>query len=59
MGKRGGKGSRGDRRTEEEMAEGGFRGEEPVKGKNLEERREGGLRGEGDEACSSGFLSLM
>lgn len=24
-----------------------------------EERSEGGLRGEGDEACSSGFLSLM
>lgn len=26
---------------------------------DLEERREGGLLGEGDEACSSGFLSLM
>lgn len=30
-----------------------------VVGSDLEERREGGLRGEGDEACSSGFLSLM
>lgn len=35
------------------------RGEKMVAGKDLERRREGGLRGEGDEACSSGFLSLM